>query len=377
MSRKRVFDFCAGVPSVYVPKCISFLRTHHVSDIRGLLMKEDDTVHYSVHVDFMVLLDHDVELGHATVSFFDMVLPSFQEALLTLQGSVLEAEKKEFEKQKEANVSLLNVLSDVPNMKVKHLCHIRVFNLSLGKETYKSSISSLRSTDAGQYICISGTVIRTGVSKMLEHEREFECVKCKTRFRLFSVLGSKNISTPTECEGKLFGHSCTSKQFLYLEGSRVCRDYQELRLQERVSSLTMGSIPRSINIILKDDLVDICVAGEDVQVCGVIRHIWKPSSLIDQARCELELVMEAFSLTTNADRVNRVGSFETEDRVEFEKIWKADSSLKTRNRFLKSACPQLYGLYLPKLSVLLTVIGGVASNINGMRIRGGIALLIC
>ncbi len=38
----------------------------------------------------------------------------------------------------------------------------------------------------------------------------------------------------------------------------ACRDYQEIKIQEQVSKLAMGTIPRSMCVILEDDLVDQC-----------------------------------------------------------------------------------------------------------------------
>ena len=49
-----------------------------------------------------------------------------------------------------------------------------------------------------------------------------------------------------------------------------------MRIQEQVHRLTVGSIPRSITLILQDDLVDSCSAGDDVTIVGVLRKRWKP-----------------------------------------------------------------------------------------------------
>jgi hypothetical protein len=41
----------------------------------------------------------------------------------------------------------------------------------------------------------------------------------------------------------------------------VCHDYQEIKVQESTQVLGVGAIPRSILVILKDDLVDVVKAG--------------------------------------------------------------------------------------------------------------------
>ena len=54
---------------------------------------------------------------------------------------------------------------------------------------------------------------------------------------------------------------CRGTKFKYLEGSITCHDYQEIKIQESTHVLGVGAIPRSILVILKDDLVDIVKAG--------------------------------------------------------------------------------------------------------------------
>lgn len=45
-----------------------------------------------------------------------------------------------------------------------------------------------------------------------------------------------------------------------------CKDYQEIKMQEQVSKLAVGSIPTSMWVTLEDDLVDCCKPGDDVTV---------------------------------------------------------------------------------------------------------------
>ena len=55
-----------------------------------------------------------------------------------------------------------------------------------------------------------------------------------------------------------------------------CRDYQEIKIQEQVQKLAVGTIPRSMWVVLENDLVDSCKAGDDITVCGVVMRRWKP-----------------------------------------------------------------------------------------------------
>lgn len=46
-----------------------------------------------------------------------------------------------------------------------------------------------------------------------------------------------------------------------VEDNKICHDYQEIKIQESTQVLGVGAIPRSIPIILKNDLVDTVKAG--------------------------------------------------------------------------------------------------------------------
>lgn len=54
---------------------------------------------------------------------------------------------------------------------------------------------------------------------------------------------------------------CDGNNFHFIEGSISCHDYQEIKIQESSQVLGVGSIPRSIRVVLMDDLVDIVKAG--------------------------------------------------------------------------------------------------------------------
>jgi DNA helicase MCM9 len=73
------------------------------------------------------------------------------------------------------------------------------------------------------------------------------------------------VEVPRKCPSD---NECKSTRFEPISSTIVCRDLQEIRVQEQVASLTVGSIPRSISVILEDDLVDKCKAGDDVMVHG-------------------------------------------------------------------------------------------------------------
>lgn len=63
------------------------------------------------------------------------------------------------------------------------------------------------------------------------------------------------------CSSRQKSKPCGGTKFQYVENTIVCHDYQEIKIQESTQVLGVGAIPRSILVILKDDLVDVVKAG--------------------------------------------------------------------------------------------------------------------
>jgi DNA helicase MCM9 len=198
---------------------------------------------------------------------------------------------------------------------VKQFVHARLVDVPAVFPVEKVNISSVRCADADRFLRIEGTVVRTGAVKMLDAEREYRCrnPKCRHSFRVKADPQQGNIlELPKSCpagaaagdgdppgfSGELddgFGQQgvgkpsarCKGTSFELMEETRVCIDYQEIKVQEQVQRLTMGSIPRSITVVIENDLVDTCQAGDDVIVCGTAMLRWAP--LKKGERVELEV----------------------------------------------------------------------------------------
>ena len=62
-----------------------------------------------------------------------------------------------------------------------------------------------------------------------------------------------------------------------------------------------------------------------------------------------------------------------DQREKFEKFWSDNQygALEARNEILASFCPQVYGLYIVKLAITVTLCGGIERlDQSGTRVRG-------
>ncbi|KAJ9580393.1 hypothetical protein L9F63_003947, partial [Diploptera punctata] len=223
---------------------------------------------------------------------------------------------------------------------------------------------------------VSGTVVRITASKMLEFQRDYICSKCKHKQNVkadyeqyYVIVNPTHCSNPDGCPGTNIHPVKATDNFHY-------KDYQEIKIQEQVTKLKMGTIPRSMWITLEDDLVDSCKPGDDTVICGTVMRRWK--HLNDGCRSDIELALKANHLQVCNDHRSAV-LVTNEIRDEFSKYWDShfNEPLVGRNHILASICPQVYGLYLVKLAIAVVLCGGIQKEeVSGCRIRGESHLLL-
>lgn len=280
-------------------------------------------------------------------------------------------------------------------------CRVLFYNLPAIPEISKFSISSILNSTTS-LIQLSGTVVRTGGIRMLELSKRFQCAK-KSCQQEFSVVADPEqnflLPHPTRCPASRIveGHvqRCNSSEFRELSNAKQCVDYQEIRIYDKVENISLGTIPRSITIVLMDTLVNCVSPGDDVVVTGTLLRQWKPPCR--NFRCGIDIVLRANHVSRSAKSFvdsteKRLGSFEfhdsyqlqqakepkrieietAEDRSPFDVFWKQDAAaVVLRERIITSVCPDLCGLWTAKLSLLLAVIGGSdtsrSSDMEGRR----------
>ncbi|XP_057860774.2 probable DNA helicase MCM9 isoform X4 [Cryptomeria japonica] len=326
----------------YIHAFQQFLINHHLEALEAILLAEDDTLHYPLQVDFAELLEASPPLANLIYTQPARFLPLFDNAARLAQSVVLEAHKH------------------IENMSVKGNVHVRldVNGSAMDCPETHPSIGRVRVKDMGKLITLQGTVIRSGAIKMLEGEREYECTKCKHRFKVFPELETGNtVRQPMSCPSQRVNR-CQGTNFKYIEDSKMCHDYQEIKIQENMQSLGVGSVPRSIPVVLKDDLVDFVKAGDDIIVTGLLFAKWRPVS--KDVRCDLDLVLLA-NYIRRTNELKLAVDISEEAIKQFEGFWMhfKDNPLKGRNIILQGICPQVYGLFTVKLA-----------DASGTKVRG-------
>lgn len=187
------------------------------------------------------------------------------------------------------------------------------------------------------------------------------------------------IQPPIKCPGdgqeKCFSTKFDAVEMTLEQVQKSCRDYQEVKVQEQITALSIGTVPRSIAVILEDDLVDSCKPGDDLWICGRVIQRWKKG--YEGERCAIELSLMANNIVLAKTPVYTSVLTEA-NKVKFTEFWDKhrSSPIVGRDIILGRFCPQVFGMYLVKLAVILVLIGGIEQESEGHRTRGDSHLLI-
>ncbi|XP_024029253.1 probable DNA helicase MCM9 [Morus notabilis] len=349
-----------GDPPVPVKSLAAFLIRRHSDQLSSIALSPEPKLHYPLFVDFAELLEDDPPLARLVFSQPTEYLRFFDQAAVW------------------AHKVILGDLKGSDKGIKKEFIHVRIDVCGSPLECAETfpRIGCVRVKHQGLLLTLKGTVIRSGAIKMYEGERLYMCQKCQHNFLVYPELETRNsIQLPSYCPSQR-SKPCEGTKFRYLEGSITCHDYQEIKIQESTQVLGVGAIPRAIPVILKDDLVDIVKAGDDIVVTGVLTAKWSPD--LKDVRCDLDPVLIA-------NHVRRTNDLKSDINVphdvlmKFKQFWSEfkDTPLKGRNAILRGICPQVFGLFTVKLAVALTLIGGVQHvDVSGTKVRGESHLLL-
>ena len=146
------------------------------------------------------------------------------------------------------------------NQQTDKLFSIAFYNLPL-----LSRIRSLRSKNIGQLLSISGTATRTSEVRPELSLATFECQACHAIVP--NVEQTFRYTEPTQCPNE----TCQNRFAWQLDIQKsTFVDWQKVRIQENSSEIPTGSMPRTMDVILRGEMVDRAKAGEKCIFTGAL-----------------------------------------------------------------------------------------------------------
>lgn len=285
----------------------------------------------------------------------------------------------------------------------------RIFQISFYNLTVVHRIRELKAENIGTLMAISGTVTRTSEIRPELYKAAFTCDVCKAL--ITNVEQTFRYTEPTSC----INPTCVNQSEWTLNISKSqFLDWQKVRVQENSNEIPNGSMPRTLDIILRGELVDKAKPGDKCKFTGT--EIVIP----DVSQFQLPGVRPAtvrgkeggsdgitggismrslgardltYKIAFLGDHVSSMSGKELEDGVddgsslenflsnltpsEVNELRDMVSDRNVYSKLVQSICPTVYGHEVVKKGVLLQLLGGVhKKTVEGINLRGDINVCI-
>ncbi|KAG2013352.1 ATP dependent DNA helicase [Coprinopsis cinerea AmutBmut pab1-1] len=359
----------------------------------------------TLYVDFRHILEADEVLGDAIQTHYYRFLPYLRRALYNLIA--------EFEPEY-LKINPTSAAADSTNLQSREFS-IAFYHLGLTE-----GIRQLKTEKIGRLTSISGTVTRTSEVRPELLYGSFICEVCNGL--VHDIEQQFKYTEPSLCPNALCGNR-TAWQ-LQIDTSKFT-DWQKVRIQENPSEIPTGSMPRSLDVILRGEMVERAKAGDKCTFTGTFIVVPDVSQLGLPGGNRAELQREASKAAGGAtagvggsgvtglkslgvrdlqyktaflacmvmasdglENTNIRGEEASEEdsgqmfidsltTAEYEELKAMINSDHIYSRLVQSIAPTVYGHEIVKKGLLLQLMGGVHKQTpEGMHLRGDINICI-
>ncbi|XP_078051147.1 minichromosome maintenance 3 [Augochlora pura] len=156
-------------------------------------------------------------------------------------------------------------------------------------------------------------------------------------------------------------------------GLSTYKDHQTLTIQEMPEKAPTGQLPRSVDVVCDNDLVDVCKPGDRVQVVGSFRCL--PGKQGAYTTGTFRTILIANNIMQLSKEANL--SISHDDVAICKKLAKNNPCKDIFELLSKSLAPSIHGHDYVKKAILCLLLGGVEKLLpNGTRLRGDINLML-
>jgi len=238
---------------------------------------------------------------------------------------------------------------------------VRIVDLPLSDK-----LRDLRQEHLNAFIRVRGVVTRrTSVFPQLKYVK-WNCLGCGQVIGPFTVESEGPPTAPNSCP------NCQKKRFSINGQQTLYANYQKITLQESPGSVPAGRIPRSRQVVVTDDLVDIVRPGEEIVVSGIYTNIYNPSLNMQNGFPVFTTIIEANYISKAHDFLSN----ETINEVDEKNIKTLSKRPDVESILVNAIAPSIYGHEFIKRALVFSLFGGMAKKRGRHRIRGDINVLI-
>jgi len=158
-------------------------------------------------------------------------------------------------------------------------------------------------------------------------------------------------------------------------GYSTYRDHQTISIQEMPERAPAGQLPRSVDVILDDDMVDRVKPGDRIQLVGIYRSLGNRNAGSGSSTFRTLLLANNIILLSSKSGGGIAQANITD--TDIRNINKLSKQRKLFELLSQSLAPSIYGHDYIKKAILLMLLGGMEKNLdNGTHLRGDINILM-
>ncbi|XP_055640622.1 DNA replication licensing factor Mcm3 [Toxorhynchites rutilus septentrionalis] len=227
---------------------------------------------------------------------------------------------------------------------------------------------SLTSRYLGNLVCVEGIVTKVSLIRPKVVKSVHYCAATKkvmerryTDLTSFDAVPSSAVYPTKDEDGNVL-----ETEF----GLSVYKDHQTLTIQEMPEKAPAGQLPRSVDVICDDDLVDRCKPGDRVQIVGNYRCL--PGKQGGYTTGTFRTIL----IANNISQLNKESTLSV-TREEINLCKKLAKNNDIFDLLSKSLAPSIHGHEFVKKAILCLLLGGIEKNLpNGTRLRGDVNVLL-
>ncbi|KAI2602822.1 MCM-domain-containing protein [Hypoxylon sp. NC1633] len=153
------------------------------------------------------------------------------------------------------------------------------------------------------------------------------------------------------------------------------RDHQTISIQEMPERAPAGQLPRGVDVILDDDLVDKVKPGDRVQLVGIFRTLGNRNTNHNSAL--FKTIILANNIVLLSSKASGGVATATITDTDIRNINKVSKKRNLFELLSQSLAPSIFGHDYIKKAILLMLLGGMEKNLeNGTHLRGDINILM-
>ena len=158
-------------------------------------------------------------------------------------------------------------------------------------------------------------------------------------------------------------------------GYSTYMDHQTISIQEMPERAPAGQLPRSVDVILDDDLVDRAKPGDRIQLVGIYRSLGNRNAGSGSSTFRT-LVMANNIIQLSSKSGGGIAQATITD-TDIRNINKISKKKGVFELLAHSLAPSIHGHDYVKKAILLMLLGGMEKNLdNGTHLRGDINILM-